>query len=101
MNTKPTFAKHLMSIPNVGDDADFERVQENEVLEWMIDQVNESTSCAESVVDQALAEVNASNLRGNDRGQCDSSQAPEKPEPVEAMKVGGQTLKEMIEDGRM
>ena len=26
--------------------------------------------------------------------------APEKPVPVEAMKIGGQTLKEMIEDGR-
>ena len=63
MKTKPTFAEHLMAIPNVGDDANFERVQEIEILGGMIDQANKSTSRAESVVDQALAEVNASNLR--------------------------------------
>ena len=63
MNTKPTFAEHLMSIPNVGNDADFERDQDIEIQDGLIDQANKSTSRAESAIDQAVTEVNASNLR--------------------------------------
>lgn len=48
MNAKRTFAEHLMSMPNVGDDADFERVQDIGSLEGMIDQMNKSTSRAKT-----------------------------------------------------
>lgn len=50
-NTKPTIAEILLSMPNVGEDADFARV------EYRSDKM---TASAEAAIDDALAEVDAS-----------------------------------------
>ena len=97
-NTKPTIAEILVSMPDVGEDADFARVDDTdkmlavgqmqkfmtnalcveqvdlkaliedgraggEILDAMIDQMNKATASADAAIDDALAEVDASNQR--------------------------------------
>jgi hypothetical protein len=98
-NTKPTIAEILVSMPDVGEDADFARVDDSadkmlavgqmqkfmtsapcveqvdlkaliedvrasgEILDVMIDQMKKATASADAAIDDALAEVDASNQR--------------------------------------
>lgn len=82
-NTKPTIAETLMSMPDVGEDSDFARAEDSndkrlavdlkaliedgragaETLDAMIDQMNQATAIAEAPIDEALAEIDASNQR--------------------------------------
>ena len=98
-NAKPTIAEILMSMPDVGEDSDFARVEDGNdkrlaarqmqnvmtttpsveqvdlkaliedgraggaILDAMIDQMNLTTASAEAAIDEALAEIDASNQR--------------------------------------
>lgn len=98
-NAKPTIAEILVSMPDVGEDADFARIEDSldkslavrqmqkliasapcvdeldlkaliengwsggVILDAMIDQMNKATVNAEIAIDEALAEVDASNQR--------------------------------------
>lgn len=98
-NTKPNIAEILVSMPDVGEDADFARIEDSMdkrlavrkmqklmasapcveeldlkaliedgraggvILDAMIDQMNKATVNAEIAIDEALAEVDASNQR--------------------------------------
>lgn len=98
-NFKSRLAETLMSMPNVGEDSDFARVDDSNdkrlaarqmqdfmtttpcaeqldlkalidegragdaILDAMIDQMNQTTASAEAAIDNALAEIDASNQR--------------------------------------
>jgi len=72
----------------------------------LLDAAVASTHRAGAAVDRAMDEIDASNQRialidGHVKNLKGMVPAGAQPVPVEAMKIGGQTLKEMIEDGRM
>jgi len=52
-------------MPDVGEDADFARVEDStdKMLEAMIVQMNKATASAEAAIDDALVEVDRSNHR--------------------------------------
>lgn len=98
-STKPSIAETLMSMPDVGEDSDFARVEDGNdkrlaarqmqnfmpttpsiekvdlkaliedgragdaILDTMTDQMNQATASAEAAIDEALAEIDASNQR--------------------------------------
>lgn len=98
-NTKPTIVETLVSMPEVGEDSDFSRVEDGkdkrlaasqmlnfmmaapsveqadlkaliedgragfQILDAMIDQMIQTTASAEAAIDEALAQIDASNQR--------------------------------------